>query len=819
MKWRASTFVLVVVLTAAAIAWPTRRAAEQPAILFSPNQPSCAIVIPRRPIPAELRAAAMLQATLAKSAGTDAARFRITREGETHGRAVILLGDTSAAPDLFGPPANPPFDAAVGVQVRRGRIAIRSERRESCEMAASWFLERYLGAHWFMPGPLGESIPHHDQLELPPGTEIARPGFISRELGGIETADGAAWRARNRLESRFEQGHSLAGIFRPEDLRRTPDLAPLRSGQKYFPPPTSGNWQPNLTSTAAVQHAAAAANGAFAREPNRISFSLGENDSIRFDESDATLAAIAPPRFFRGRPDYSDLVFGFMNAVADRVRPAHPNRWLTAYAYLWAENAPRFPVRPNVLPILTADRSQWFDPRFAAEDQQLISAWCRSGAGIVGVYDYFYGAPFLVPRPTLYAIRDSIPFEYRAGVRSFYAETFPNWGLDGPKAWLAAQLLWAPEQSADRLLETYYREFWGEAAAPMREFFDLCDDAWRNQPPPAYWLKYYKDEQQLTLFPPALLSQLRERLASAGGLARNAIVRQRVEFVSAAFSVTEAFAAFSRARDELGQLAAAHATPSKLVDAWLRYTEARREFTQRHAAVRRDHALALASLDTTTYYRNDSSSRAIAALLRTEEGRRALTENAVIPWSIPGATVAQVSRLVSDGRELLADPTWSGVNLGSIRRSIDFDWTLSLEPWRGTGEPCEGRTIELRAAATPKESATIRFAHCKLETMGQWARVTGGGLVSAKASVRAKVSPGNATYLIVSFLDEKQQHLATRQSDRLAPTNDSGSCELDVMIRVPANARYVGFGLCVTNQVNDDFAEFSNVTLKHVPAD
>jgi len=176
---------------------------------------------------------------------------------------------------------------------------------------------------------------------------------------------------------------------------------------------------------------------------------------------------------------------------------------------------------------------------------------------VVGIYDYYEGAPQLMPRPTLYAVTQSIPYAYEVGVRAFYAESFANWGIDGPKYWLAAQLLWDAKQHPAALLDTYYREYWQEAAGPMREFFDLCDRQWLEQPLPSYWLKYFKDEHQALRFPPEVRLALRMKLEAAGRLAQSDTVRQRLEFTSAAFAVTEAFCEFSEARDRLSRLALA----------------------------------------------------------------------------------------------------------------------------------------------------------------------------------------------------------------------------------------------------------------------
>ena len=65
-------------------------------------------------------------------------------------------------------------------------------------------------------------------------------------------------------------------------------------------------------------HAAAAARAHFATEPDSESFSLGVNDGLTFGESPETLALTTPVRWFRGRPDYSALVFTFMNRAAGK---------------------------------------------------------------------------------------------------------------------------------------------------------------------------------------------------------------------------------------------------------------------------------------------------------------------------------------------------------------------------------------------------------------------------------------------------------------------------------------------------------------------
>lgn len=780
-------------------------------VVFSASQRGCAIVIPADALPQEREAAELLRDTLAKSAGIASARFPIMPERGAAPRRALFVGATRRGKGFASPPRRPPFDTAVGVNVLGGGAFLRSEKREAIVAAAGWFLEMELGAHWFMPGPLGEHIPRRSELILPPGEKTARPGFISRDIGTGPGADERAWHARNRLEARFEHGHNFAHIFRPEDLRSTPEMAPLRNGARYIPAPQGDeSWQPNLLSPAAVEHAATAAIRAFDADPQRISFSLSENDGFRFDDSAETLAAVAPPRFFRHRPDYSNLVFRFTNAVAERVARHHPDRWLPAYAYYWCENTPDFPVAPNVVPFLTADRNQWSKPEFAAEDRALIERWCRSGAKIVGIYDYLEGAHYFCPRPMLASLRETIPFAYRTGVRAFYGEGQANWALDGPKQWLAAQLLWSPRRSADELLETYFREFWAEAAEPMREFFARCERTWREEPSPPLWLRYYEDEDQSLIFSAEELAALRRWLTEAAAKAQSPLIRARVAFSSAGFRVTEAFSDFCSARRHFSRLALPGANPAELVAAWQSYRDARSRFVATYTDTRREQPLAIAPpLEMQLYLRNQPDSRAARELSRTAAGRALLADAADLTRDSLGAMPADISVITQSGREWLVDAEWRQLAIQPVGASNQLDWLRPNQPWQGYGEPWETRRIEFDPARR-----VLRIAGARTEQVQQWIEATPGALYTAQANVRAKVSPGTATFLLVSFLDEQNRHIGQACVDRVPAASETQELQLCVIARAPANARRIGFALRVLNQINDDFAEFSHVSLR-----
>jgi hypothetical protein len=809
---RALAWLLVIVAAIGASHWATRGTdANREVVVFDATR-GCPIVVPFRASAEERGAAELLQRTLARSAGKSPGDFPIVSGAGP--RRGIFVGTTDRARGLRPTGAQPPFDARVRFTVDAGAVVLWSEHRAAIERAAAWFLEAKLGVHWFIPGPLGESVPRRPQLTLAPGAETVMPGFLSRDLGSSGGTEGREWYILNKLEARMEHGHALNRIFTRQELARSPVFAPIIDGRKYIPASDGDyNWQPDLTSPAVAQRAAAAANRAFDADHARISFSISENDSIRFDESAATQAAVAPLRYFRHRPDYSDLVFAFSNDVARQVARRHPDQWLGAYAYYWSENAPRFQVAPNLVPWLTADRSQWFEPDFAAGDRALIERWCRSGARLVGVYDYLEGEPYLVPRPVLYGVTGSIPFEYRAGVRAFYGEGTPNWALDGPKLWLAAQLLWAPEQNPAELLDTYYREFWAEAAAPMREFYARCDRAWQEQPRPGYWIKYYQDDDQVRLFPPAVREELRAELAAARRLARTEVVQARVEFVATGFAVTDAFGDYIAARDK-ASLLAQRADAGMLFAAWRELLRARTRFVTLHGRVTTESPLAIAPHALAAYLRNDPGGRVAVRLSETERGHDLLRSAPTMVQLATGASPDALVRLLPVAANVLDDPQWRKLAVRDVDRTIVFGWTLPGSLWRGSGEPWETRSVTLVPA--PDGARSLRFAGCHSEAFSQWAPDAGNGVYVARVHVRAKVSPGNETFLIISQLDVHQQHIGNGHLDRLPPGDWSAGADLCVVTRTPPNGAWVGIGLRVSNQVNDDFAEFSGASLQRL---
>lgn len=802
------------ILALAALAWWARQESESRSsfLLFGEWGRGSPIVLPEDATDEEREAAKLVASTLAAAAGGSPSRFPIVTETAWPRRA-IYLGATERAAAL-APFARPsPLVRPVGFTIRPDAVIVRAAEREDAIFAASVFLEREIKARWFMPGRLGLETSRSALLKLA-ATDCEDSGaYYSRDLG--DTGDslvGRPWKQANRLRSFFSGGHTASELVPPALMRRRPQFAPWLNGAHFLPESAAvTNWQPNLLAEGLADHVADEFSARFRTHPKRWEGAFGLNDTYRFDQSARTLAAVLPEKFFRRRPDYSDLLFGFLNEVAGKLKPQFPDKFVTTYAYDWTENTPRFPVAENVMPFLTADRSMWFDPEFAANDRDLIERWGKAGPKFFGLYDYYYGAPFLVPRPTLWAVTDPIPYAYEKGARAFYAEATPNWALDGPKAWLAAQLLWNAKLDSAKLLDEYYTRFWKESAGPMRAFYELCDQQWREQPKPPVWVKYLKDDDQRRLFPPAVREQLRKHLNDAAATAKAAIVRERVKFVSDAFRVSEAFCLHDEVREELQRLAFdSNAATTDLLSGYARYGKARDEFIREYRHIRQTSALAIQTASIDDYLRNDPRGRVVDVI--AQRGELPLLPAAAMASHFAGrAPTASV--LLSPGRELLDDPGWRTLSVKKVHPFTLTDW-VEQGPWGGKTEPTEFRRIDL--SRNPDGTQRLRYSGCNQETLWQWKPAQPGHLYRARVRAKGHVAPGSMVYLLVPFIDQDGQHLGAGHIDRLPAGDWPDSVELEILVRAPAKAAQIGVSLRTLYQVQGDWAEWESLSLREL---
>jgi len=732
--------------------------------------------------------------------------------------------------------------------------------------ALEWSTRRPVDVErWFMPGELGH------EPGVPAATFASAQGFRTRSFYDVRSPAGDDWAGRNGLTASFAFSHNLANVFPPELYDRHPEYFPWVEGRRFKPGAGSSSWNPDLGRKEVAQHAAEVAGRFFDEHPDAESFALGVNDGLIFGSSADTRPLVTPLRWFRDRPDYSSLVFTFMNRAAAALRPAHPDKYLGALAYYWAENAPDFAVDPQVVPFLTADRSQGYDDAFRQEELLLQRRWSRAlhaapGLPIqgspssappirLGLYDYLYGEAYLVPRIHTRLLAENLRQAHRAGFTDYFAELHPNWGLDGPMPWLAAQLLRNPEQSPETLLGEYYTRFFGAAAGPMRRFFEACERQWMTQPGPAYWLKYYRDESQAALFPSPVCRELRRWLTEAEGRADSERTRRRVRFVSEAFGMTERFVAMQEARTAVlcaalqppggrgaktekgnreteagsgmretsgsrfsvpgspsgtsGSMLTAHC--SQLIAGLRRFHAARAEWVRYTEDLQKREPLAIAPFPRTFYLRNDPTARVLQAIqvLAADAGQLAAAEKAVRALPAPEVQSLWAGIAARMGPERLSNADLGGALVPS-REILGLHYGLQTpEGWGSFTEPWRMFREEW-SAGTPR---ILRLEGNKKTLLYQGCEVTSAGVHRAGMHVRGRVSRATNVSLHLEGFDGAGKRL-TESSCRLPEGEWDDWVELTVAAVTPAGVATLNIALAVQNQVNGDWIEVRGFSLR-----
>ena len=596
------------------------------------------------------------------------------------------------------------------------------------------------------------------------------------------------------------------------------------NGKRERPAEHSQSWNPDLGRPDVAIHAANAARNAFIAEPGRVSFGLGVNDGLLYGESPELLAAVTPMRWFRDRPDYSNLTFRFMNRAAEELSRSHPDKFLGTLAYYWEENTPDFPVHPQVLPFLTADRSQGYDAAFRREEFSLQERWAKAGPRRLGLYDYLDGIGFLIPRIHTRLIAENICHARGIGFTDYYGEASPNWGIDGPMTWLVAQLLSDPNQNADALLDEYYTRYFKESAVPMRRFFERCEEQWMRQPGHSYWLKHYRNESQADLFPLAVCAELRQLLDEAGRLARQSKVQARVALVSDAFGVTERFVLMNEVRAQLSREIAfkrlAGRAGAELLEAYL---DARREFIRFTEATTTRQPLAFSTILYQDFLRNDPTLAAVAALgAQGDVSSHAQPDQLGVAFQgLPELGLADClafARAVAVGAttERLTDGGLEG-ELRPERKIAGLPYRIALPgAWQSKVEPTRTHSGEVTAAAARSGMAGLRISGAVNTTIFQWLPAKPDQVYVASVHTRGQVTSSNAVFLTFGWLDSQGRNLGKPTAARLPDGSWPDWVQLQQGARAPAGTAWVGVGVHLQNQMRGDWAEFDDFSLREV---
>lgn len=357
----------------------------------------------------------------------------------------------------------------------------------------SEFLQRFCGVRWLFPGEAGLHLPKHDELKIPMKSVRLKPYFRHRTL-----ANPFPWKKRTDWNFNgwyvFNGGnwdinfaHNLYQLFPWKIYGKTnPEFYPTNRPENVDK--FKDKWNPVLNAPGLTEEAIKRICEQFKRSPEQSSYSLGINDYPKFEG--------AEPKGINsvGHDNYSDYYYGWVNKVIEGVTRKYPDKYFGMLAYSSVVDPPSFNLKPEAVPFICLDRLRWYDPAMAAKDMKHTAQW-KEKTSRLGWYDYIYGGSYMIPRIYTRLMIKYLKFAAKNGITDYYAEAYNSEQInEGPKNWLALQLLWNPDADANALITEWYNLAVGKAAAPhLRRYFDFWENYWRERVAKSDWFKRYKN--------------------------------------------------------------------------------------------------------------------------------------------------------------------------------------------------------------------------------------------------------------------------------------------------------------------------------------
>jgi hypothetical protein len=239
--------------------------------------------------------------------------------------------------------------------------------------------------------------------------------------------------------------------------------------------------------------------------------------------------------------DVSDALCQFLNAVAELVYPAFPDKKLYCYAYCEYVHPPvHCSPHPMVMPSLChMNPANYARPLNDPEDEHnrgfvdIIQGWRKTG---VDLFYYAYTCKSMWeqnPWPIVRNLAQDIRYLRDQGFYGFYSQGGENyWGQLGANYYVMAKLLWNPDQDVEPLLADYFTHAYGPAAEPMKRCFDALEAAFTKK---GNYIHHEAPEQTQQILTPEVVATCDAALPEAYAATTDPIFHQRIEIVDLSY--------------------------------------------------------------------------------------------------------------------------------------------------------------------------------------------------------------------------------------------------------------------------------------------
>ncbi len=398
------------------------------------------------------------------------------------GKAILLSGGESP-------------DTPAGLIISRATIPLGT-LSATCE-----FLERVFGVRWYWPGELGRVVPKAVDIRVGRLYATGAPAFHNRSLfydlpkddPDVSVRDVLIWQRRIRIggsEPNPIGMHSFPGWSKK-----------YADHPEYFALQTDGKRKVNeiagthlcLSNPAVEELAAREAIEYFKLNPSQLFYSVmpGDSNDLYYCRCENCQKLVSAEKGRNGK--HSNAVWGFVNAVAQKVAVEAPGRFLKCCSYADYTRRPDFPLQPNIAVTLCFFQVPQGSLHYKKNWRKHIDEWRPTGAKLY-FWEYWnnarygrgvYGAPSFFPRQLkeIYLL-DRNQISGRVIELSDIdsegkgIQGWADWIYDVQNLYFAARLMWNPDLDVEAELAAFYPAFYGPAAVLLQEFYDQLELAW-----------------------------------------------------------------------------------------------------------------------------------------------------------------------------------------------------------------------------------------------------------------------------------------------------------------------------------------------------
>ena len=357
-----------------------------------------------------------------------------------------------------------------------------------------YFLNKYCGVRWYMPGDLGEVIQPQASLIIPDIDIKKAPDFDYRYVwlcNFDSDEDAALWYKRIGFGAAapVQINHSFYLMLKYKNTH--PEYFALINGQRDFTNLSSigtGGGNLCLSNEGLFKQWVTDIRNYFDDHPEQRFYPIVLSDGLK-KICECTKCQSQIKREMGEDGKFSDYYWGFVNRVAQEIYISHPDKYIGGAAYEHYKSPPSIMLNTNVAVMIAKWRLYYNDPEYHKNMDRLIELWGQKTKNIY-VWEYYLntwgvlrGLPVFFP----HVISNDLNFlkKYSKGefieAESWQGKEKPQmkfYGMTHLNLYLTGKLYWNANANVDEILGEYYKLFYGPAAEEMQSFWSLAEKTW-----------------------------------------------------------------------------------------------------------------------------------------------------------------------------------------------------------------------------------------------------------------------------------------------------------------------------------------------------